>query len=141
MKHKRKINVVENEFLNSPVSPKKENVKEDLAKDMTDVSAKLSRLFDNYSINLFAFVSFGLYGLIIIFSILEFVLTYKQMNDIERNLDFFNKGMNLTNIMLYTKYFLTEAVISNKLNSYGMNYVAHDGKTLEVFNSDMKKEL
>ena len=94
-----------------------------------------------YSINLFAFVSFGLYGLIIIFSILEFVLTYKQMNDIERNLDFFNKGMNLTNIMLYTKYFLTEAVISNKLNSYGMNYVAQDGKTLEVFNSDIKKEL
>ena len=135
------INIVENEFLNSPVSPKKENVKEDLAKDMTDVSAKLSRLFDNYSINLFAFVSFGLYGLIIIFSILEFVLTYKQMNDIERNLDFFNKGMNLTNIMLYTKYFLTEAVISNKLNSYGMNYVAQDGKTLEVFNSDIKKEL
>ena len=135
------LNIVENEFLNSPTSPKKENVKEDIAKDMTDVSAKLSRLFDNYSINLFAIVSFGLYGLIIVFSILEFVLTYRQMNEIERNLDFFNKGMNLTNIMLYTKYFLTEAVISNKLNSSEIYYVVQEGRTLEVFNSDIKKEL
>ena len=47
------------------------------------------------------------------------------MNEIERNLDFFNKGMNLTNIMLYTKYFLTEAVISNKLNSSDIYYVVY----------------
>jgi len=63
------------------------------------------------------------------------------MNEIERNLDFFNKGMNLTNIILYTKYFLTEAVISNKLNSSEIYYVVQEGKTLEVFNSDIKKEL
>ncbi len=130
-----------NDFLNSPTTPKKENNKDEIGKDMTDVSSKLSKLFDNYSINLFAIVSFCLYILIIIFSIVEFVVTYRQMNEIERNMDFFNKGMNLTNIMLYTKYFLTEAVISNKLNNEGINYVAQDGMNLENFNNVIKKEL
>ena len=72
-----------NDFLNSPTSPKKENNKDEIGKDMTDVSSKLSKLFDNYSINLFAIVSFGLYILIIIFSIVEFVVTYRQRNEFD----------------------------------------------------------
>ena len=135
------LNFINNELIDSPKSTKKENNKDDLNKDMSDVSSKLSKLFDNYSINLFAIVSFALYGLIMIFSIVEFVVTYRQMNEIERNLDFFEKGTNLTNIMLYTKYFLTEAVISNKLNSSGINYVAQEGMNLEMFNNAIKKEL
>ena len=135
------LNLDENELINSQNAAKKETNKDELNKDMTDVSSKLSKLFDNYSINLFAIVSFGLYGLIIIFSIVEFAVTYRQMNEIERNMDFFDKGTNLTNIMLYTKYFLTEAVIANKLESLGTEYVAQEGMDLVSFNNAIKKEL
>ena len=126
---------------NTPQSPKKESNKEEIGKDMSDVSSKLAKLFDYYSINLFAIVSFALYGFIIIFSILEFVVTYQQMNKIHRDIDFFNKGTNLTNILLYTKYFLTEAVISNTLDSRKIDYVAREGMSVEEFNNVIKKEL
>ena len=108
---------------------------------MSDVSTRLSKLFDYYAINLFAIVSFGLYFLIIVFSIIEFIATYRQMNKIQRNLDFLNKAENLTNIVYYTKYFLTEAVIANELNSSNINYVAQDGLDLNKFNNVIKKEL
>ena len=128
------------QIINSTDTPKKE-IKDELNKDMSDVSSKLAKLFDNYSINLFAAVSFGLYGLIIVFSIIEFVFTYRQMNKIQTNLDFFNKGANLTNIILYTKYFITEAVVANKLDSKGEEYLAKDGMKLDEFNKMIKKEL
>ena len=63
------------------------------------------------------------------------------MNKIQRNLDFLNKAENLTNIVYYTKYFLTEAVIANELNSSNINYVAQDGLDLNKFNNVIKKEL
>ena len=63
------------------------------------------------------------------------------MNKIQTNLDFFNKGANLTNIILYTKYFITEAVIANKLDSKGEEYLAKDGMKLDEFNKMIKKEL
>ena len=122
-------------------TPKKENNKDEIGKDMSDVSSKLAKLFDYYSINLFAIVSFALYGLIIIFSILEFAVTYQQMNKIQRDIDFFNKGTNLTNILLYTKYFLTEVVISNTLDSKKIDYVGKEEMTVDEFNNIIKKEL
>ena len=139
------LSFANDEILNPLETPKKDinnnSNKDDLGKDMSDVSTKLSKLFDYYAINLFAIVSFGLYFLIIAFSIIEFVATYQQMNKIQRNLDFFNKATNLTGIVLYTKYFLTEAVISNKLNSSNIDYVAKDGMTVDEFNDVIKKEL
>ena len=139
------LSFANDELLNPLESPKKDNNninnKDDLGKDMSDVSTRLSKLFDYYAINLFAIVSFGLYFLIIVFSIIEFIATYRQMNKIQRNLDFLNKAENLTNIVLYTKYFLTEAVIANELNSSNINYVAQDGLDLNKFNNVIKKEL
>ena len=139
------LSFANDELLNPLESPKKDNNninnKDDLGKDMSDVSTRLSKLFDYYAINLFAIVSFGLYFLIIVFSIIEFIATYRQMNKIQRNLDFLNKAENLTNIVYYTKYFLTEAVIANELNSSNINYVAQDGLDLNKFNNVIKKEL
>ena len=141
LENSHELNVAQKELLNSSNTSKKESPKEDIGKDMSDVSSKLSKLFDNYSINLFAIVSFCLYAFIIICSIIEFVFTYRQMNTIQYNLDFFAKGTDLTNIILYTKYFLTEAVISNFLNKSNILYIAQENMNLEDFNKNIKKEL
>ena len=135
------INIDNNEYLSSPLSPKKENNKEELGREISDVSSVLSKLFDDSAIQLFIIVSFCMYIYMVVLSSLEFALTYRQMNKVKMNLDFFRKGADLMNIMLYTKYFLTEAVIANFLNSSGINYIGQNGMNLEDFNSETKKEL
>ena len=132
---------VENDYLSSPLSPKKESNKEELGREISDVSSVLSKLFDDSAIQLFIIVSFCMYAYIIVLSSLEFAFTYKQMNKVKNNLEFFKKGADLMNIMLYTKFFLTEAVIANKLNNSNIAYIGLDNRDLKDFNNDIKKEL
>ena len=135
------ININSNEYLSSPLTPKKEINKEELGREISDVSLVLSKLFDDYAIHLFIIISFCIYGYMVILSCIEFIFTYRQMNDIQTNLEFFKNGASLMNIMLYTKFFLTEAVIANKLNSSNITYIGLENYSLADFNNEVKKEL
>ena len=134
-------NIESNEYLSSPLSPKEETNKEEIGREISDVSSVLSKLFDDYAIHLFIFVSFCIYAYIIVLSLIEFSLTYKQMNKVENSLSFFQKGAELMNIMLYTKYFLTEAVIANKLNETDIKYIGQEDLDLDNFNKLIINEL
>ena len=134
-------NIDSNDYLSSPLSPKKESNKEEIGREISDVSLVLSKLFDDYAIHLFIIISFCIYGYMVILSCLEFIFTYKQMNEIQNDLEFFKKGANLMNIMLYTKFFLTEAVIANKLNSSNIKYIGLENYDLNTFNNEIKREL
>ena len=135
------INTDSNDYLSAPLSPKKENNKEELGREISDVSSVLSKLFDDYAIHLFIVMSLLLYGYIVLLSSLEFASTYKQMNKIQNNLEFFKKSVSLMNIMLYTKFFITEAVIANYLNRSNIIYIGLDNKDLDQFNNEIKNEL
>ena len=135
------IDIDSDDYLSAPLSPKKETNKEELGREISDVSSVLSKLFDDSAIQLFIIISFCIFTYIIALSSLEFALTYKQMNKVKNDLDFFRKGADLMNIMLYTKYFLTEAVIANKLNDSKKNYVGQENMTLDAFNNEIKIEL
>ena len=130
-----------NDYLSSPLSPKRESHKEELGREMSDVSSALSKFFDDSAIQLFIIVSFCIYIYIIGLSVLEFALTYRRMTKIKDDLLYFKKGADLMNIMLYTKYFLTEAVIANKLNDLNMKYIGQENMNLDDFNKEIKKEL
>jgi len=135
------INKDSNDYLSAPLSPKKENNKEDLGREISDVSSVLSKLFDDYAIHLFIFISFSIYFYILLLSCLEFAFTYRQVNKIQTNLEFFKKSVDLMNIMLYTKFFLTEAVIANKLNNSNIKYIGLQNMNLDDFNNEIKREL
>ena len=45
------------------------------------------------------------------------------------------------NIILYTKYYITEAVIANKLNETNIKYLGLEDEDLSHFNYEIKKEL
>ena len=130
-----------NEYLTSSLSPKKEPNKEEIGRQISDVSSALSKLFDNYALHLFVVISFCIYAYIILFSIIEFIFTYRQISKFETNLGYFQKGVKLMNIMLYTKFFITEAVIANKLNETNIEYLGLENKNLGYFNNEVKKEL
>ena len=135
------IDIDSNDYLSAPLSPKKEPSKEELGREISDVSSFLSKLFDDSAIQLFVIISICMYAYIIALSSLEFALTYKQMNKVKDDLIFFKKGADLMNIMLYTKYFLTEAVIANKLNESNITYVGQENMALDDFNNEVKREL
>ena len=135
------LSIDKNDYLNSPLSPKKESTKEELGREISDVSSVLSKLFDDYVIHLFVFVSLCIYAYIVILSTLEFSFTYRQINKVQKDLDFFQKGSSIMNIMLYTKFFLTEAVIANQLNTSDEQYIGQENMELETFNDEVKKEL
>ena len=135
------IDIDSNDYLSAPLSPKKEPSKEELGREISDVSSFLSKLFDDSAIQLFIIISICMYAYIIALSSLEFALTYKQMNKVKDDLDFFKKGADLMNIMLYTKYFLTEAVIANQLNDSNITYVGQENMALDDFNNEVKREL
>ena len=134
-------NIPSNDYLTSPLSPKKEINKEEIGRQISDVSSILSKLFDNYALHLFAVVNFCIYAYIILLSTIEFIFTYRQINKFENNLDYFKKGTELMNIMLYTKFFITESVIANKLNETNTKYLGLEDKDLGDFNDKIKKEL
>ena len=135
------LNIENNDYLTSPLSPKKGNNKEELGREISDVSSVLSKLFNDYAIHLYVFVSLSIYTYVVTLSTLEFAFTYKQMNKIQNNLDYFQKGSTLLNIMLYTKYFLSEAVIANELNKWNIRYIGQENYDLDEFNDIIKKEL
>ena len=135
------LSIDNNDYLTSPLSPKKESNKEELGREISDVSSVLSKLFDDYVIHLFVFVSFFIYAYIVILSTLEFTFTYRQINKVQKDLNFFQKGSSIINIMLYTKFFLTEAVIANKYNNSNKHYIGQETMELNVFNNEIKREL
>ena len=135
------INIEPNDYLSSTLPPKKETKKEEIGREILDVSSVLSKLFDDYAIHLFVILSLYIYIYIIVLSSIEFAFTYRQMNKIQNNFSFFHKGAEILNIMLYTKYFLTEAVIANKLNEINIKYVVLNNTEIQMFNKDIKNEL
>ena len=139
--YKLNENMPSNDYLTSSISPKKEVSKEEIGKQISDVSSVLSKLFDNYALHLFVVVNFCIYAYIILLSSIEFIFTYRQINKFENNLGYFQKGVKLMNIMLYTKFFITEAVIANKLNETNKVYLGLDNKDLSLFNDEIKNEL
>ena len=141
LKGSTEINIEPNDYLSSPLSPTRETKKEELGREILDVSSVLSKLFDDYAIHLFVIVSLHIYIYIIVLSSIEFAFTYRKMNKIQNNLSFFQKSAEIMNIMLYTKYFLTEAVIANKLNEINIKYIILNNTELTTFNKDIKEEL
>jgi hypothetical protein len=135
------LSIDNNDYLTSPLSPKKETNKEELGREISDVSSVLSKLFDDYAIHLFVFISLAIYAYIVILSTLEFAFTYRQINKVQKDLNFFQKGSSIMNIMLYTKFFLTEAVIANKYNNSNKYYIGQESMELNDFNNEIKREL
>ena len=113
---------------------------EEMNKNLSsDSSSTLSNIFKADSIKYIAILVFFIFIETILFVSIEFILINNNINKVKHKIEFLYKGYIILNDMLYTKYFVTEGVIGNKLNT---NYSPVNGAgSLEKFLLKLKEEL
>ena len=113
---------------------------EDMNREFTsDTSTSLSNIFNAKSVFYIKITSLITFLICCLLITLEFVLTYIHIDDIRKRINYMNNGYNLLSNMVYTKYFITEAVLTNKLG----NYTCQNKSELSIPNYiyELKREL
>ena len=122
---------------NSSISSSKgEEIHKNLASDSSSI---LSTVFKADSIKYITILMFFTFLEILLFVSLEFIIINNQINKIKRKINYFYNGYNILDVMIYTKYFVTEGVIANELNEN--YYPVKDRGNLENFLINIKDEL
>ena len=83
-----------------------------------DNSFSLINIFDIKSLKIIKIVDLLIYIIIIGLSILEFILSYVFLNNNIKRFSYLNSSYRLLNDIVYTKYFITEAILINSIQDY-----------------------
>ena len=84
----------------------------------SDTSTSLGTIFNFKSIISFKITSGILFSFVVLVSGLEFIFTLLNLQKIQKHLVNMNKSFKLLDNICYTKYFLTEAVLTNEIANY-----------------------
>ena len=106
----------------------KEEINLNLAGDST---ITLSNIFNEKSINNIKLVNFVIYILVISILIIEFCLNYAYINLNKKNFLFLDNSYKILNNFIYSKYFITEAIITNTLKNY---YISNKYNKIDYIN-------
>ena len=105
---------------------------------ISDTSSTLANIFRANTIKyikiLNGLIFFGTFILILV----DFLVIYKNLYELKKKINFFQNGYIILNDMLYTKYFITEAIITNIYQDY---YPAVSINGLKGFFDEIKEEL
>ena len=106
-------------------NPQKEKTAEELSREFSsDTSSSLANIFNAKSITYIKSVNIIIFLVICAFITLEFILSYLHIQNINEYRYYMDNGYKLLHNMLYTKYFLTEAIASYEIS----NYLGHNEK-------------
>ena len=99
--------------------PPEEKTAEELSREFSsDTSSSLANIFNAKSITYIKATSGVIFFVICAFMTLEFILSYLHIKSISNYTHYMDNGYKLLNNILYTKYFLTEAIIANTITGY-----------------------
>jgi hypothetical protein len=99
--------------------PAQEKTAEELSREFSsDTSSSLANIFKAKSITYIKATSGIIFSVICAFMTIEFILTYMHIRSISNYTHYMDNGYKLLNNILYTKYFLTEAIIANTIEGY-----------------------
>ena len=126
--------------LNSNINsdPQKEEMNKGIA---SDSSSALSNVFTSNSIKYLDLLMLVNFSLFIILVTLEFFVKYRHFNKIIMKIDYLHSGYKIINVLLYTKYFITEGVIANTLNQNGIIYEPANHLGYDNFLENIQNEL
>jgi hypothetical protein len=85
---------------------------------ISDNSSTLLNIFKVDSIKYIKILAGFLFIITIVLILVDYLITNNHFNKIKTKLDFLNDGYIILNIMLYTKFFVTEGVLANSLSTY-----------------------
>ena len=122
----------------SGAPPQEEKTAEELSREFSsDTSSSLANIFNAKSITYIKATSGIIFFVICAFMTVEFILTYLHIRSISEYTHYMDNGYKLLNNILYTKYFLTEAITANTIESYLNMTEDETGEYIEK----MKNEL
>jgi hypothetical protein len=83
---------------------------------MSDSSSSLNNIFNDKSVTNIRYFSFVMFLLLCVIISVEFFISLSIINDSNDRIFYADKAFNILNALLYTKFFLTEAVLSQSPN-------------------------
>ena len=121
--------------------PQKEKTAEELSREFSsDTSSSLANIFNAKSITYIKSVNAIIFLVVCAFITLEFVLSYLHIQNINNYRYYMDNGYKLLHNLLYTKYFLTEAISCNLIDNYlaydRENYIKRMNNELTVYRSE-----
>ena len=124
--------------------PPEEKTAEELSREFSsDTSSSLANIFNAKSITYIKATSGIIFFVICAFMTLEFILTYIHIRSISNYTHYMDNGYKLLNNILYTKYFLTEAIVANNITGYlnmnmeeTVNYIERMKNELSTYRSE-----
>ena len=84
----------------------------------TDSSAALSNIFNEKSVTYITYFSFIAFVLICVIIIIEFIITLNAISDSEQRMSYMDKAFTILNTLVYTKFFITEAILAQITDNY-----------------------
>ena len=122
-------------------NPQKEKTAEELSREFSsDTSSSLANIFNAKSITYIKSVNGIIFLVVCAFITLEFVLSYLHIQNINDYRYYMDNGYKLLHNLLYTKYFLTEAVSCNLIDNYlshnKNNYIREMNDELSLYRSE-----
>ena len=100
-------------------NPQTEKTAEELSREFSsDTSSSLANIFNAKSITYIKSVNAIIFLVVCAFITLEFVLSYLHIQNINDYRYYMDNGYKLLHNLLYTKYFLTEAISCNLIDNY-----------------------
>ena len=122
-------------------NPQKEKTAEELSREFSsDTSSSLANIFNAKSITYIKSVNAIIFLVVCAFITLEFVLSYLHIQNINDYRYYMDNGYKLLHNLLYTKYFLTEAISCNLIDNYlaynREDYIKRMNNELTVYRSE-----
>jgi hypothetical protein len=103
---------------------------------VADTTSSLNNIFNEKSITNIKYFSFAIFVLITAIIIIEFIFSMGIIVNSNARIFYANKAFTILNSMLYTKFFLTEALLAQNAN-----YTAIDTNTTQTYVLNMMSEM
>ena len=104
----------------------------------TDSSAALSNIFNEKSVTYITIFSFIIFVILCAIIIIEFAISLTTISDSNQRMGYMDKAYTILNTLVYTKFFITEAILSQNTSSYTC---IEDNVSVETYVKNMMTEM
>jgi len=86
-----------------------------------DTTSSFNNIFNNKSVTNIRYFSFFMFLALCIIITVEFFVSISKINDTDKRIFYSEKGFNLLNSLLYTKFFINEAILAHTTGYKNLN--------------------
>ena len=119
MKRFRGNNDNDNNQINGGINSEEQKIDNDYNHEFSsDTSTSLLNIFNSKSVVCIKITSAVFFLIVLFVTSLEFIFTFLNIQNIKKEIETMNKSYKLLTNIGFTKYFITEAILSNQIENY-----------------------